>query len=202
MLDFPPDEPDSHTHTTLLCDKHLQMFTQAGLQSVRGNVQSPLKYQDQVENHKQCIVMWCIILLQHKYTQIQHIWWMRWQMQTHLWHGHTQGQCATNQASRRSCQSIKLKLSHTVSAQFTPVWRLFILRVHVSCSVESFCCEKVLTLCQSGRWNTLGGRGRLNPCALCHHTPKEEEKVLSRRVCFCLPPLSLTFSLSPLLCFF
>lgn len=36
--------------------------------------------------------------------------------------------------------------------------------------------QKVLTLCQSGKWNTLGGRGRLNPCALCHHAVKRKEK--------------------------
>lgn len=59
-------------------------------------------------------------------------------------------------------------------------------------SVESFCRVKVLTLCQSGRWNTLGGRGRLNPCALCHHAPEKRKMVCpgtSVSVC-------LSFSLS------
>lgn len=46
------------------------------------------------------------------------------------------------------------------------------------CSIHSLYSAKVLTLCQSGRWNTLGGKGRLNPCALCHHTPKRRKKWL------------------------
>lgn len=52
---------------------------------------------------------------------------------------------------------------------------LYCLRGHPSGSVESFCYKTVLTLCQSGRWNTPGGRGRLNPCELCHHALKRRK---------------------------
>lgn len=55
----------------------------------------------------------------------------------------------------------------------------------------------VLTLCQSGRWSTLGGRGRLNPCALCHHAPTRRKvfswgSLLCLLVIFFLPALSST----------
>lgn len=58
------------------------------------------------------------------------------------------------------------------------------------------CCRvEVLTLCQSGRWSTQGGRGRLNPCPLCHHAVKGRKMCPRTSVSLCLscssapPPL-------------
>lgn len=46
---------------------------------------------------------------------------------------------------------------------------------------------KVLTRCQSGRWSTLGGRGRLDPSAPCNHAVKMRKKSVRRPlVAFCL----------------
>lgn len=78
-----------------------------------------------------------------------------------------------------------VNLSHTILAQLTREWHPAALTV--ACSAEWFCNEKALTLCQSGRWNTLGGRGRLNPCALCHHTPQKRKMICpGTSTCVCL----------------
>ena len=74
--------------------------------------------------------------------------------------------------SQRSCQSSILNLWDTGSGESAPI-------------LLSGVNERGLTLCQSGRWNTLGGRGRLNPCALCHHAPDKRERLCPGDVRLC-----------------
>lgn len=58
-----------------------------------------------------------------------------------------------------------------------------------SSSAVTLCSEKVLTLSHSGRWNTLGGRARLNPCA---HTQRQRKKKTASSVSLLLFPVPLT----------
>lgn len=48
---------------------------------------------------------------------------------------------------------------------------------HPNDQTESGVWGKVLTRCQSGKWSTLGGRGRLDPCAPRNHAVKARKKV-------------------------
>lgn len=58
-----------------------------------------------------------------------------------------------------------------------------------SSSAVTLCSEKVLTLSHSGRWNTLGGRAQLNPCA---HTQRQRKKKTASSVSLLLFPVPLT----------
>ncbi len=84
----------------------------------------------------------------------------------------------SNRSMRRQSVSIPATFTHNHrSVLYTCRTLVHLESLHVTARYSHSAKWKVLTLCQSDRWNTLGGRGRLNPCALCHHAPKEEKNV-------------------------